>query len=81
MGQPKGSMREQMPQCAAWVDEIRDVFGRASVDAAMRAEGFYAEEAGQVLGARATGRAIGGADLVTINAKQREREAQIRSGK
>ena len=81
MGQPKGSMREQMPQCAAWVDEIRDVFGRASVDAALRAEGFYAAEAGHVIGAPSQGQAIGGAALVTFSAAQREREAQIRSGK
>jgi hypothetical protein len=79
-----------MPQCAAWVDEIRAVFGRASVDAALRAEGFYAAEAGhvigapsqgQAIGAPSQGQAIGGAALVTFSAAQREREAQIRSGK
>jgi hypothetical protein len=73
MGQGKGSMRERMPQCAAWVDEIREVFGRDSVDAAMRTHGYYAAEAGIELGSRSQGTAIGGADLVVSGVKDEKK--------
>ncbi|HZW25184.1 MAG TPA: hypothetical protein VFF26_06860 [Gallionella sp.] len=30
------SMREQMPKCAAWVDALRDAFGREFIDDRIR---------------------------------------------
>jgi len=37
MSQAKpGSMREQMPQTAAWIDELRQVFGADQIDPAIR---------------------------------------------
>lgn len=30
------SMREQMPKCAAWVDALRDSFGREFIDGRIR---------------------------------------------
>ncbi|MCA1860946.1 hypothetical protein LE191_12615 [Janthinobacterium sp. HSC-3S05] len=51
----KGSMREQMPITAAWVDELRRVFGRDHIDQQIR-RGlkdpgvFYAAEDGHELG-------------------------------
>lgn len=35
-------MRDQMPTCAQWVDELRDAFGKSDVDAAIR-EGMKAD--------------------------------------
>lgn len=47
-------MRDRMPQCAAFVDDLRSAFGFAEVDAWIRsgiARGrFYAEEAGHRIG-------------------------------
>lgn len=47
-------MRESMPQCAAWIDDLRDAFGRESVDGWIRqgiAGGkFYAEEGDRRIG-------------------------------
>jgi hypothetical protein len=48
-------MREQMPITAAWIDELRKVFGQVSIDGqirkAMRGEPtFCASENGQVVG-------------------------------
>lgn len=31
-----GQLREVMPQCAAWIDALRQAFGAAVVDAALR---------------------------------------------
>jgi hypothetical protein len=50
-------MREQMPITAAWIDELRKVFGQVSIDGqirkAMRGEPvFFASENGQVVGTR-----------------------------
>ena len=37
MSQAKpGSMRDQMPQTAAWIDELRRVFGADQIDPAIR---------------------------------------------
>ena len=54
------SLRDQMPQTAAFIDELRSVFGRDSVDAQIRAgmRGelmFWAREAGHEIGARPLG--------------------------
>lgn len=48
-------LRQTMPAVAAWVDDLRAAFGRASVDAAIRAglDGqptFYATENGHTVG-------------------------------
>lgn len=54
------SMRELMPQTAAWIDDLRAAFGSEVVDGAIRAglragaPTFYAEEAGHQLGTPAT---------------------------
>jgi hypothetical protein len=49
-----GSMRDRMPQCAAFVDAFREAFGAAEVTEWVRsgiARGtFYAEEAGHTIG-------------------------------
>ena len=51
----KGSMREQMPVVAAWIDEMRNAFGAAHIDevikAGMRGQAvFYASENGHAVG-------------------------------
>lgn len=50
----EGSMREAMPKVAAWIDALRDAFGREEVDRWIRdgmANGsFRAEENGRVIG-------------------------------
>ncbi len=51
----KGSMREQMPVVAAWIDEMRAAFGTAHIDgilkAGMRGEPvFFASENGHTVG-------------------------------
>lgn len=51
----KGSMREQMPITAAWIDELRQAFGKESIDGqirkAMRGEPvFFASENGETVG-------------------------------
>lgn len=51
----KLDMRAEMPVCAAWIDMMREVFGKESVDAAIRrgmrgGQGFYAVENGHTLG-------------------------------
>lgn len=51
----KGSMREQMPVVAAWIDELRKAFGAESIDRqirkGMRGEPvFFASENGQTVG-------------------------------
>lgn len=54
------SMRDSMPQCAAFVDYLRAEFGADAVDPSIRAavrDGlptFYAEEGGHQLGESAT---------------------------
>ena len=47
----QGSMRELMPQTAAWIDELREAFGRETIDQIVRAGmqgkgGFWVEETG-----------------------------------
>lgn len=48
------SLREQMPQCAAFLDDLRQAFGKAEVDQMIReglANGtFYAAENGYEVG-------------------------------
>ena len=53
----KPSMREQMPQCAAFIDSLRDAFGKDHIDgqirAGMRGEPvFYASENGHTIGTK-----------------------------
>jgi hypothetical protein len=50
-----GSMRDQMPTVAAWIDQLRDAFGKESIDAQIRAgmrgkPVFFAQENGQTVG-------------------------------
>lgn len=62
----KGGMRQQMPVVAAWVDELREAFGREFIDGqiqrGMRGEGtFWAQETGpdgvvRSVGSRAKGK-------------------------
>ena len=54
------SLREQMPQTAAFIDELRAVFGRESIDAQIRAgmrgdPMFWASEAGHEIGTKPLG--------------------------
>jgi hypothetical protein len=55
----KPSMRDKMPAVAAFVDALREVFGREEIDAAIRRglrsdckpwERFHASESGHTLG-------------------------------
>jgi hypothetical protein len=51
----KGSLRDQMPITAAWIDELRKVFGQVSIDGqirkSMRGEPvFFASENGHGVG-------------------------------
>lgn len=45
-------MREAMPQTAAFVDGLREAFGKEVIDKAMRDGGLYAEENGHVVGVK-----------------------------
>lgn len=50
-----GSMRDQMPTVAAWIDQLRDAFGKESIDNQLRAgmrgqPVFFAQENGQTVG-------------------------------
>ena len=49
-----GSMRDRMPECAAFLDELRRVFGKDEVDGWIRVGlkrgTFYAQENGHVVG-------------------------------
>ncbi len=58
MGKSKGSLREKMPATAAFIDELRRVFGKDEIDSilrkAMRGEpdSFYAVENGFTFGVK-----------------------------
>lgn len=47
-------MRERMPTVAKWIDELREVFGRESIDQALREDlksgKFFASENGYTIG-------------------------------
>lgn len=52
-------MREAMPTVAAWIDELRDAFGRDQIDPSIRngmagSSDFYARENGQEIGCKFT---------------------------
>lgn len=58
-----GSLRETMPECAAFVDEMRAAFGADTINAAIRGgiagnPTFYAAENGQEIGTESTARGI-----------------------
>lgn len=49
------NMRDEMPVTAAWIDKMREVFGKESVDSAIRRgmkghQGFHATENGHEVG-------------------------------
>jgi hypothetical protein len=46
------NLRQTMPTVAAWVDELRSVFGADSVDPALRRGEFWAREGGAEAGTR-----------------------------
>lgn len=51
-------MREAMPTVAGWIDELREAFGAAGINASIKngmagGADFYAEEAGHQLGSDA----------------------------
>ena len=51
----KQNMRDQMPECAAFVDSLREAFGKEHIDAQIRAgmrgePTFFASENGHTLG-------------------------------
>lgn len=52
---PQKPMRQLMPETAAFIDRMREAFGKADIDAAIRVGGLYAEENGQVIGERLKG--------------------------
>ena len=69
------SMRNRMPKCAAFVDELREVFGVDEINQVIRdglmancpgEKRFFASENGYVLGKRAPDplRAVSAADMV-----------------
>lgn len=49
-----GSLRDAMPQCATWIDDLRAAFGRESIDKAirdgLRRGGFCCQENGETYG-------------------------------
>jgi len=49
-----GSLRDVMPQCAAWIDDLREAFGRDAIDQAirdgLRRGGFCCQENGETYG-------------------------------
>lgn len=70
-----GAMRDKMPLCAAFIDDLREAFGRDEIDNAIRLglhpdcppeKRFFASENGHVLGKPAPEpvRAVSGADMV-----------------
>lgn len=75
------SLRTAMPLTAAWIDTLREAFGRDVIDGQIRkatAEGlptFYAEEAGHRVGVPlpAAGREVSAADMVIIPPKKAAR--------
>lgn len=82
------TLRDQMPQTAAFIDACREAFGAAEVDEAIRRgmrgeEGFHAIEAGIEIG---TPLAAGTLDVQlfgpdrTIKSKDDERPAQMTVG-
>ncbi len=51
-------LRQAMPETAAWIDALREVFGAEEINGALKAgmagePRFYAKEAGQEIGTRA----------------------------
>lgn len=53
----RGSLRDAMPETAAWIDQLREVFGAAAIDGSIRRglQGvpmFWADEAGQEVGTK-----------------------------
>jgi hypothetical protein len=51
------SLRDAMPITAAWIDELREAFGREGIDAEIRkgmngVPGFWARENGREVGTR-----------------------------
>lgn len=60
MTKPTKPMREAMPTVAAWIDELREVFGADGINASIKngmagGSDFYAEENGHMLGSDAAG--------------------------
>jgi hypothetical protein len=56
MSKPKGYLRDEMPECAAFIDWLRDTFGADQVDPSIKAgmsgipNKFHATERGQAIG-------------------------------
>lgn len=53
----RGSLRDAMPETAAWIDQLREAFGADVIDVSIRRglQGkptFWAEEGGQEVGTR-----------------------------
>ena len=53
----KGSLRDQMPVVTAWIDKMRETFGKEHIDAQIRAgmrgaPVFFASENGHEIGTR-----------------------------
>lgn len=58
MTKPTKPMREAMPTVAAWIDELREVFGADGINTSIKngmagGADFYAEENGHTLGCEA----------------------------
>ena len=75
-----GSMRDSMPEIAAWIDDLRRVFGRAEIDdqirRGLRGECvFWASENGRELGVR------GPAGVPLTDELRHAREAKRASGR
>lgn len=84
MAKAKGSMREQMPVVAAWIDEMRKAFGAAHIDGVikkgMRGEPvFYASENGYTVGTPIPLGAAGpDLDSPAARAEENDRERKYR---
>lgn len=78
-----GAMRDKMPECAAFIDSLREAFGREEIDNVIRRGlhrdcpphlRFFATENGHVLGQPCgdIGTAISAADMVILVPKPEE---------
>lgn len=74
----KLNLRAAMPQTTSWIDALREVFGKAEIDAQIRKgmQGlpgfFHARESGHAVGTADTRpcRAVSAADMVIIPPKK-----------
>lgn len=75
-----GSMRDSMPTCSAFIDDVREAFGRDAIDGVIRrglradcapSQRFFAAEGSHAVGQRApVGAGVTAASMVIIPPKK-----------